>query len=223
MSSQEEFDALTAKVVMWRMTTLEGLQAVLNSPESNEHRQDFTQRAATNLTASLYQHLTDPPPPGVDGSASMIVELAVGIAFHLPMESRDVAIVYPLPLDNVVPHLMDVEKTGLPAIETRSADESDGEEEGSGGKDDNGQGGKDRRGMSPTSFLPTSRQGGQEEAAPSSRNPLSRNTADVTPLSTAPPKDAGKVRARGLHGRRRARAPGTSQGAGLDTRMMVTT
>ncbi len=155
MNSQEELDALTSKVVAWRMTTLEGLQAVLNSPESNQHRQDFTQRAATNLTANLYQHLTNPAPLGVDGSASMIVELAVGIAFHIPMESRDVAITYPLPLEDVVPHLMEVEKTGLPTIETRSADDSDSDGEGSGGKDE-GPAGKDRRGMflSSTYLLP---------------------------------------------------------------------
>ena len=148
MNSQEEFDALTSKVVSWRMATLEGLQGMLNSPESGQHRIDFTQRAATNLTASLYQHLADPPPPGVDGSASMIVELAVGIAHNLPMESRDVAIVYPLPLDNVIPHLMEVEKTPLPPLEGRPGDDSDDEdEEGSGGNDE-GKGGKDRKSRS---------------------------------------------------------------------------
>ncbi|RYP08283.1 hypothetical protein DL764_002017 [Monosporascus ibericus] len=116
LNSQEEYEALTAKVVNWRMATLEGLQHVLQAPESNDYRADFTKMIATNLTAALYKHLNDPPPPGVDGSASMIIELAVGIAANLPLESRDVAITYPLPGDPIQPELMDPEKTGLPPL-----------------------------------------------------------------------------------------------------------
>lgn len=130
LTSQEEFDALTSKVVSWRMTTLEGLQDVLSSPESTNYRQEFTRNATASLTASLFQHLAEPPPAGVDGSASMIVELAVGIAANLPLESRDVAILLPLPQDGVQPEIMDVEKGALPAIETRPPDS-----EGEGGED----------------------------------------------------------------------------------------
>lgn len=125
MSSQEEFDALTNKVVAWRMTTLDGLQDVLRSGEAVENRNDFTRRATSNLTACLFQHLADPPPAGVDGSASMIVELAVGIACNMPLESRDVAIVYPLPEQPIQPDLMEVEKTGLPPLEPRTPDASE--------------------------------------------------------------------------------------------------
>ena len=128
LNSQEEYDALTSKVVTWRMTTLEGLAEVLRSPESASHKADFTRRATSNLTACLYQHLNDPPPPGVDGSASMIVELAVAIASNMPMESRDVAITYPLPEQPVRPDIMEVEKSGLPALETRP-DADDDEKE----------------------------------------------------------------------------------------------
>lgn len=117
LSSAEEYEALTSKVVAWRMTTLEGLADVLKSPESADHKADFTRRATSNLTACLYQHLADPPPLGVDGSASMIVELVVAIAAHMPMESRDVAITYPLPESPIRPDIMEVEKTGLPALE----------------------------------------------------------------------------------------------------------
>ncbi|KAI0603313.1 hypothetical protein F4775DRAFT_23617 [Biscogniauxia sp. FL1348] len=116
MTSQEEYDALTAKVLNWRMATLEGLQHMLNSPESSEYRNDFTKMATSNLTATLYQYLTDPPPAGVDGSASMIVELAVGIAANLPMESRDVALTYPLPGDPIQLDIMELEKSGLPPL-----------------------------------------------------------------------------------------------------------
>lgn len=157
MTSQEEFDALTSKVVSWRMTTLEGLQDVLSSPESENYRQEFTRNATANLTACLFQHLADPPPAGVDGSASMIVELAVGIAANLPLESRDVAILYPLPQDGIQPEIMDVEKTALPAIETRPAD-SDGEDAGkdSGAeKSSSKERNKSRAGMSIASTLST--------------------------------------------------------------------
>ena len=191
MHSQEEYDALTSKVVSWRMTTLEGLQAALGSPDSHQHRADFTQRAATNLTASLFQHLTDPPPDGVDGSASMIVELAVGLAFHLPMESRDVAITYPMPLDPVNPHLMDVEKAGLPALE--DAGDEDDEEEG--GKDDKGgKGAKSRGGTS-------SKLGAGQANLPVRKGSLASPSATGNtdqPSAIAPPGDSGKIRFAGF-------------------------
>lgn len=142
LNSQEEYDALTSKVVSWRMATLEGLQDVLRSSESTTHKADFTRAATGSLTNTLYQHLSDPPPAGVDGSAAMIVELAVGIAANLPLESRDVAIIYPLPEQQIDGRLMEVEKTGLPALEARNTDA--GEDADDGGKD--GKEGKHRTG-----------------------------------------------------------------------------
>nr|XP_036584799.1 uncharacterized protein CTRU02_05281 [Colletotrichum truncatum]KAF6794449.1 hypothetical protein CTRU02_05281 [Colletotrichum truncatum] len=151
MNSQEEFDALTNKVVSWRMATLEGLQRILNSPESADNRADFTRMCTSNLTATLFQYMTDPPPPGVDGGASMIVELAVGIAANLPLESRDVAITYPLPGDPINPNIMEVEKAPLPPLETqKEGDGEDGRVEDA-DKDKNG---KDRRAEKTRSALP---------------------------------------------------------------------
>ncbi|KAG7051303.1 S-adenosylmethionine-dependent methyltransferase-like protein [Colletotrichum scovillei] len=149
MSSQEEFDALTNKVVSWRMATLEGLQRVLNSPESADNRADFTRMCTSNLTATLFQYMTDPPPAGVDGSASMIVELAVGIAANLPLESRDVAINYPLPGDPIQLNIMDVEKTPLPPLEIQKAE---GEAEADEGDKDKS--GKNQRADKTKSALP---------------------------------------------------------------------
>ena len=123
LNSQEEYDALTYKIISWRMATLEGLQSVLSSPDSSENRTKFTHQAVADLTSYLCHHLVDPPPAGLEGSASTIVELAVGIASNLPMESRDVVIALPMPLDYVAPHLMDVEKAGLPALDIRPADD----------------------------------------------------------------------------------------------------
>jgi hypothetical protein len=209
MNSREEFDALTSKVVSWRMTTLEGLQDVLHSAESANHRNDFTRRATSNLTASLFQHLADPPPAGVDGSASMIVELAVGIACNLPLESRDVAIVYPTPEQPIQPELMEVEKTGLPALEARpsdaseegTADDAAAAAGGAGGKEGTSKdgSGKDRRGGDKrTGMLSVLGAGsGGSGSAPGSRK---GSIADggISQTAPPPPKDAGKVRFAGF-------------------------
>ncbi|KAK4204487.1 hypothetical protein QBC40DRAFT_332586 [Triangularia verruculosa] len=190
LSSQEEYDALTSKVVSWRMATLEGLQDALRSGEAVNHKGDFTRRATTNLTASLFQHLTNPPPPGVDGSASMIVELAVGIAANLPLESRDVAITYPLPESSIQPDTMEVEKQGLPALEARPAEadeEGAGDEKEGAGKDkDARRSEKSRAGM--LSIL------GGGGSTPGSRKGSVVDANQIQP----PPKDAGKVRFAGF-------------------------
>lgn len=223
MTSQEEFDALTAKVVSWRMTTLEGLQDVLNSADSANHRQEFTRNATANLTACLFKHLSDPPPAGVDGSASMIVELAVGIAANLPLESRDVAILYPLPQDGIQPEIMDVEKSALPPIETRPP-ESDGDADSreEAGKDSGGEKGsskernKSRAGTSaistfsnmlsnvPAALVPAALVPGgatSKDSAPSANasvlHPDSSGTDSTTNLAL-PPKDNSKVRFAGF-------------------------
>lgn len=227
LTSQEEFDALTSKVVSWRMTTLEGLQDVLNSPESANYRQEFTRNATASLTASLFQHLAEPPPAGVDGSASMIVELAVGIAANLPLESRDVAILLPLPQDGVQPEIMDVEKGALPAIETRPPD-SEGEggedtgKESGGEKSNNKERNKSRAGTSamsnlssllnsaPVALVPAVLVPGgstrKESLSSSSANAsvssiTGRNSTSLTDSTTnlaLPPKDGNKVRFAGF-------------------------
>lgn len=122
MQSQEEYDALTTRIVNWRMATLDGLQRRLTSSTTGDNRNMLISKATTTLTTCLYQYLSNPPPPGVEGSTSMIVELAVGIAANLPLESRDVAIMYPLPGDPVLPHLMEIEKMGLPTLEAHRVD-----------------------------------------------------------------------------------------------------
>ena len=94
--------------------------------------------ATTNLTASLMSFLQEPVPAGIEDSAHMIVELAVSIAANLPLESRDISIVYPMPGDMLQPMIMKVE-TGIPALENPGMDASsdaDAASTGSGDKDD---------------------------------------------------------------------------------------
>ena len=189
MTSQEEFEALTAKVVNWRMATLEGLARELGGPEAVEHRTDFTRKVTTNLTATLFQFLNEPPPSGVDGSASMIVELAIGIAANLPLESRDVNIIYPLPGDPVQPAIMEVEKAGLPLLESQKSSESDEAAEDSGDtKEKSSKGasrGVERRG---TGMSTSSRRGGS----------VASLTTGSSSAPAGPPKDPNKVRLAGF-------------------------
>ncbi|KAG9234844.1 hypothetical protein BJ875DRAFT_375542, partial [Amylocarpus encephaloides] len=134
LNNQEESDALTAKVVQWRLATLEGMRDVLSAVESEEHRRDFARAATTNLTATLMNYLQDPMPPGIEDSAHMIIELAVSIASNLPLESRDISITYPMPGDFVQHSLMKIE-SGIPALENPGVD-SNSEDASSTGSND---------------------------------------------------------------------------------------
>lgn len=137
LNNQEESDALTAKVVQWRLATLEGLRDVLGSSESEEYKKEFSRRATTNLTASLINYLQEPVPAGIEDSAHMIVELAVSIASNIPLESRDISITYPMPGDMIHPMTMKVESQ-IPPLENPGADtaEADSSSMGSGDKDE---------------------------------------------------------------------------------------
>lgn len=136
LNNQEESDALTAKVVQWRLATLEGLKDVLTSSESEEHKKAFSHMATSHLTANLINYLQDPVPPGLEDSAHMIVELAVSVASNLPLESRDISIVYPMPGDMLQPAMVKVESQ-IPTLETSiSETEGDSASTASGDKDE---------------------------------------------------------------------------------------
>jgi hypothetical protein len=96
-TTDEEKDAVLAKISNWRLTTLDGLQDMLTSPQAAEYRSNLTTMLVEKLTASLQMNLKDPPPPGIEGGVTMIVELAIGITASLPQESRDVYIEYFMP------------------------------------------------------------------------------------------------------------------------------
>lgn len=95
--SDEEKDALLVRIANWRLATLDGLQEMLCSPQAGEYRSTLTGNLIEKLIACLEMHLKEPAPPGLEGGVSMIVELAVGIAANLPLESRDVFVEYVLP------------------------------------------------------------------------------------------------------------------------------
>lgn len=114
-NTDEEKDALLAKISNWRLTTLDGLQEMLASSQAAEYRVQLTEVLVEKLTASLQMNLKDPPPPDLEGGVSMIVELAVGIAANLPLESRDVYVEYFLPGAPVNAEYMKIESS-LPVL-----------------------------------------------------------------------------------------------------------
>ena len=113
--SDEEKEALLAKISNWRLSTLDGLQEALASSQTTEYRASLTETLVEKLVASLSMMLKEPTPPGLEGGVSMIVELAVSIAANLPLESRDVFVEYVTPGQPINEAFMKVE-TSLPAL-----------------------------------------------------------------------------------------------------------
>lgn len=113
--STEDEDALVAKCVNWRLATLEGLADVLRSQAATTNREALTATLKEKLIASLQIHLNEPAPPDLDGGVTMIIELAVSIAQHIPLESREVHIEYFHPGNGLVSEFMKIE-SGIPTL-----------------------------------------------------------------------------------------------------------
>ncbi|KAL8864742.1 MAG: hypothetical protein Q9174_007239 [Haloplaca sp. 1 TL-2023] len=113
--TDEEKEGLMSKISNWRLATLEGLNEVLASPSAAENRNTLTNTLIEKMVAALNMNLKDPAPAGLEGGVSMIVELAVGIAANLPMESRDVFVEYVYPNSRIDETVMKLE-SGLPAL-----------------------------------------------------------------------------------------------------------
>jgi len=111
----EEDEYLTSKVVNWRLSTLEGLQDALRSPQCPANRTQLTNMLKEALIAALAVHLQDPPPSDLEGGVHMIIELVVSIAIHLPLESRDVVIEYFRPGYSIMQEQMKLE-SGIPPL-----------------------------------------------------------------------------------------------------------
>ncbi|KAF2120174.1 hypothetical protein BDV96DRAFT_642022 [Lophiotrema nucula] len=120
----EDEDALNSKCVNWRLATLEGLADLLKSPQSSTNRTNLTESLNEQLIGSLQMFLNDPAPPDLNGGVPMIVELAVNIAQHLPLESREVHIEYFPPGHGLVTEFMKTE-SGIPALTSPILDPED--------------------------------------------------------------------------------------------------
>lgn len=115
LQTGEEEEALTNKIINWRLATMDGLQHIINSPEAAQRRQTIVEALSAALVGSLCEHMNEPSPAGIEGAVHMIVELVVAILNHLPFESRDVSIEYFLPGQPISADLMRVEQ-GVPAL-----------------------------------------------------------------------------------------------------------
>lgn len=113
--STEDEDTLAAKIINWRLATLEGLADVLRAPQATSNRETLTETLNEKLIASLQMHLNDPAPADLNGGVPMIIELAISIAQHLPLESREVHIEYFPPGHGIVADFMKLE-SGIPAL-----------------------------------------------------------------------------------------------------------
>lgn len=122
--SPEDEDSLAAKIINWRLATLEGLADLLRSPQAEAHRQVLIETLNEKLIASLQMHMNDPAPPDLNGGVPMIIELAISIAQHLPLESREVHIEYFTPGHTIIPEYMKIE-TGIPALTAPIAEPPD--------------------------------------------------------------------------------------------------
>ncbi|KAF2437790.1 hypothetical protein P171DRAFT_491658 [Karstenula rhodostoma CBS 690.94] len=122
----EDEDALNAKVINWRLATLEGLTEQLKAAQAGTNRATLTETLNEKLIASIQMYLNDPAPPDLNGGVPMIVELAISVAQHLPLESREVQIEYFYPGQGLVSEFMKME-SGIPALTDpiREIDEAD--------------------------------------------------------------------------------------------------
>ena len=113
--SDEEKEALIARISNWRLSTLDGLSELLVSPQAAEYRTALSESLKERLTESLAINLKQPLSPDVQQGVVSIIDLAMGIATNLPLESRDVFVGYITPGALISEAYMKIE-TGLPTL-----------------------------------------------------------------------------------------------------------
>ncbi|MCJ1308570.1 hypothetical protein MMC25_002223 [Agyrium rufum] len=130
--TDEERESLLAKISNWRLSTLDGLHDMLASPDAAEFRNALTEELVKGLASSLMMNLKEPTPMGLEAGVIGIVELAVGIAANIPLESRDVYVNYIMPGTFVDEAFMKVEGA-LPALTNPGFDQMGSSSSGGGG------------------------------------------------------------------------------------------
>ncbi|EON69970.1 serine/threonine protein kinase [Coniosporium apollinis CBS 100218] len=115
--SSEEAQKQYENLLRWRVATLDGLQEILQSPQSQKTRQILVQDLVDELVDELANYLRYSASDNQElhRGLKMLVELAVFIAAHIPRESRGIRLHYFTPGQAVDVELMDVE-LGLPRL-----------------------------------------------------------------------------------------------------------
>lgn len=120
VTSDEQRDDLIVKLTSWRLTTLEGLAYVMASEQGEENKQRLTTHLTEKLIGSLQANLTDPSPAGLESGAVGIIDLAIGLASSLPLESRDVCVTYYMPNSFINETYMKMD-SGIPPLTSPGA------------------------------------------------------------------------------------------------------
>ena len=123
--SLDEEEALLSKISAWRLTTIDGLPDLQYPTQESHYRAKFTVMLNEQLTSTLRAHLNEPAPAGLEGGISSILELAVGLAANVHLESRDVFVHYPIPGTMIALEKVTLE-TGLPPLGKRFVVEGGG-------------------------------------------------------------------------------------------------
>lgn len=212
VQTEEDKENAIAKISNWRRTTFDGLgDAMLHGRTAEENRAQLIDQLVPKLLATLETHLNTPPPVGMENSARMIVENAVGIAEKIPLESRDVCVEYPTPGSMVENTRMRVE-AGIPALtnvkpenarprpsldqENNPADQGSNDAESEDNNSSNNNNNKDNEpSPSPSTSGPPSQQQQPQQQQPAAADSAKRKTTTVfnqlmgkrsPPTSTAP-------------------------------------
>ncbi|RLL99233.1 hypothetical protein CFD26_107829 [Aspergillus turcosus] len=113
--TEEDRENAIARISNWRRTTFDGLTDSLQGKAADENRAQLINHLVEKFVACLEMNLCEPPPPGLENGARMIVENAVGISEKIPLESRDICVEYFMPGTLVNEAVMKVEG-GLPPL-----------------------------------------------------------------------------------------------------------
>jgi hypothetical protein len=141
VTGDEQRDDQIVKLTSWRLTTLEGLSDSMASAEGNEYKQQLTLNLKEKLSASLQMNLTDPPSLVLESGVDTIIDLSIGLACALPMESRDVSVEYLMPGSFINDTYMKVEagipltNPGMNAEYSTGADQQQGDQHSSHSED----------------------------------------------------------------------------------------
>ncbi|RHZ43298.1 uncharacterized protein CDV56_100894 [Aspergillus thermomutatus] len=113
--TEEDRENAIARISNWRRTTFDGLTDSLQGKAADENRAQLINHLVEKFVACLEMNLCEPPPPGLENGARMIVENAVGISEKIPLESRDICVEYFMPGTLVNEAVMKIEG-GLPPL-----------------------------------------------------------------------------------------------------------
>ena len=223
--TDEEKDALVAKISNWRLSTLDGLQEMMISQQAMEYRDTLTDSLVEKLTASLMMSLKEPPSPGLDAGVIGIVELAVGIAANIPLESREVFVDYVLPGTLVNESYMKVEGS-LPPLTNPGEGLNDAAEKASIASADIGAGDKDEtdresvkdvslQGQQPQQQQQSQQQGSQNQGQQKKKGMfgglMGKKPASSTPSSSTAAAQADAQRGAGSQGQGQGQIQGQQQ------------